>query len=82
MTDQLPNLDTSLATGTLVNADDHKPRILLLYGSTRERSFSRLLVEEAAEIAASSPTTSDGSSSPQWALIAGPKYTGQASPAV
>ena len=26
---------------------DHPPRILLLYGSLRERSFSRLLVEEA-----------------------------------
>lgn len=29
---------------------EHKPRILLLYGSTRERSFSRLLTEEAARI--------------------------------
>ncbi|WP_268800465.1 arsenical resistance protein ArsH [Pseudomonas huanghezhanensis] len=28
----------------------HKPRILLLYGSTRERSFSRLLTEEAARV--------------------------------
>ncbi|MFK0311784.1 arsenical resistance protein ArsH [Pseudomonas sp. NPDC090233] len=28
----------------------HKPRILLLYGSTRERSFSRLLTQEAARI--------------------------------
>ncbi|KAA5842402.1 arsenical resistance protein ArsH [Pseudomonas chlororaphis] len=28
----------------------HKPRILLLYGSTRERSFSRLLTREAARI--------------------------------
>ncbi|WP_045855951.1 arsenical resistance protein ArsH [Teredinibacter purpureus] len=28
----------------------HKPRILLLYGSLRERSFSRLLVEEAERI--------------------------------
>ena len=28
----------------------HKPRILLLYGSLRERSFSRLVVEEAARI--------------------------------
>ncbi|WLG98246.1 arsenical resistance protein ArsH [Pseudomonas sp. FP198] len=26
----------------------HKPRILLLYGSTRERSFSRLVTQEAA----------------------------------
>ncbi|WP_394760727.1 arsenical resistance protein ArsH [Phenylobacterium sp.] len=29
---------------------EHPPRILLLYGSLRERSFSRLLVEEAARI--------------------------------
>ena len=28
----------------------HKPRILLLYGSLRERSYSRLLVEEAARL--------------------------------
>ena len=31
-------------------ASDHKPRILLLYGSLRERSFSRLVVEESARI--------------------------------
>jgi arsenic resistance protein ArsH len=30
----------------------HKARILLLYGSTRERSFSRLLTQEAARILA------------------------------
>ena len=29
---------------------EHKPHILLLYGSTRERSFSRLLTHEAARI--------------------------------
>jgi arsenic resistance protein ArsH len=29
---------------------DHAPRILLLYGSLRERSFSRLMTEEAARI--------------------------------
>ncbi len=29
---------------------DHKPRILFLYGSLRERSYSRLLTEEAARI--------------------------------
>ncbi len=28
----------------------HRPRILLLYGSLRERSFSRLVVEEAARL--------------------------------
>jgi arsenical resistance protein ArsH len=31
---------------------DHKPRILFLYGSLRERSYSRLLAEEAARIIA------------------------------
>jgi len=30
----------------------HKPRILLLYGSLRERSFSRLVTEEAAKLLA------------------------------
>ncbi|XOV80700.1 MAG: arsenical resistance protein ArsH [Aestuariibacter sp.] len=29
---------------------NHKPRILLLYGSLRERSFSRLVVEESARL--------------------------------
>ena len=29
---------------------EHPPRILLLYGSLRERSYSRLLVEEAARL--------------------------------
>ena len=28
----------------------HPPRILFLYGSLRERSYSRLLAEEAAKI--------------------------------
>ncbi|MBI6635746.1 arsenical resistance protein ArsH [Pseudomonas paralactis] len=28
----------------------HKPRILLIYGSTRERSFSRLVTQEAARL--------------------------------
>ena len=27
---------------------EHKPKVLLLYGSLRERSFSRLMTEEAA----------------------------------
>jgi arsenic resistance protein ArsH len=31
-------------------AQTHPPRILLLYGSIRERSFSRLLTEEAARL--------------------------------
>ncbi|TDF77547.1 arsenical resistance protein ArsH [Pseudomonas sp. H9] len=52
MSAQLPNLDTSLFEGSsaLIRPGTHKPRILLLYGSTRERSFSRLLVEEAARL--------------------------------
>jgi len=52
MTEQLPNLDLSLFDGTpaVTGSSSHKPRILLLYGSTRERSFSRLLVEEAARL--------------------------------
>lgn len=52
MTDHLPNLDLSLFDDVqaLPRASEHKPRILLLYGSTRERSFSRLLVEEAARL--------------------------------
>ena len=51
MTLALPNLDTTLTHDQSGQGDDrHKPRILLLYGSTRERSFSRLLVEEAARL--------------------------------
>jgi arsenical resistance protein ArsH len=33
-----------------VEAPSHKPRILLLYGSLRERSFSRFLTQEAARL--------------------------------
>lgn len=51
MSDHLPNLDLSLFDEVQASTlDPHKPRILLLYGSTRERSFSRLLVEEAARL--------------------------------
>ena len=58
MTD-LPNLDAALFAipdaaklQTPVNKAylSHPPRILLLYGSLRERSFSRLLSEEAARL--------------------------------
>jgi len=54
--DGLPNLDLDLLhipQPEVFSADltsTHKPRILLLYGSTRERSFSRLLTEEAARV--------------------------------
>lgn len=52
----LPNLDLALIDVPTVEKlqghelPPHKPRILLLYGSTRERSFSRLLTQEAARI--------------------------------
>lgn len=54
--DHLPHLDSELAETPSVDRlgiaphAGHKPRILLLYGSNRERSFSRLLVEEAARL--------------------------------
>lgn len=48
MPHDLPNLDDALVQD--VEAKAHRPRILLLYGSTRPRSFSRLLVEEAARL--------------------------------
>jgi arsenic resistance protein ArsH len=52
MSQHLPNLDHHLFDGPPIALPPgaHKPRILLLYGSTRERSFSRLLVEEAARL--------------------------------
>ena len=52
MTESLPNLDPSLfdLAPDTAPTSQHKPRILLLYGSTRERSFSRLMVEEAARL--------------------------------
>lgn len=57
MTEHLiPNLDNALVDLPTVDklaraqTSTHKPRILLLYGSTRERSFSRLLTEEAARL--------------------------------
>lgn len=42
----LPTLEKLSQVGDL----NHPPRILMLYGSLRERSFSRLLTEEAARI--------------------------------
>lgn len=52
----LPNIDPSaldLPEQTKLQVSGpakHAPRILLLYGSLRERSFSRLVVEESARI--------------------------------
>ncbi len=58
MTDQeLPNLQEELLNPVDVDGlkrlgdPDHPPRILVLYGSLRERSFSRLVSEEASRIA-------------------------------
>ena len=51
--DHLPALDRVLVRADLaagLGPMDHPPRILLLYGSLRERSYSRLAVEEAARL--------------------------------
>lgn len=56
MADDLPNIEPGslhpIDTGRLADAADpgHPPRVLLLYGSLRERSYSRLMVEEAARV--------------------------------
>ncbi|WP_426203999.1 arsenical resistance protein ArsH [Pseudomonas sp. TWP3-1] len=56
MQDTLPNVDAdlidipSLEQLSPRTPSLHKPRILLLYGSTRERSFSRLVTQEAARL--------------------------------
>jgi arsenic resistance protein ArsH len=51
--DHLPALDLNVAQARpalSLGVDHPPPRILLLYGSLRERSFSRLAVEEAARL--------------------------------
>lgn len=55
MTENTPNIDAEQfhqidAETLIVAGDDHPVRILMLYGSLRERSFSRLMTEEAAQI--------------------------------
>ncbi|MGY3643866.1 arsenical resistance protein ArsH [Pseudomonas sp. PK-RTE-24] len=56
MQDTLPNVHADLIDIPTLeqlsprNPSPHKPRILLLYGSTRERSFSRLVTQEAARL--------------------------------
>jgi arsenical resistance protein ArsH len=58
MTEHLPNLredllpEPDLARLLPANRATHPPRILLLYGSVRARSFSRLASQEAARILA------------------------------
>ena len=52
----LPNIDLALFVAPVAGppqtraASSHAPRILLLYGSVRERSYSRLASEEAARL--------------------------------
>lgn len=56
MNDILPNIQPELVDLPSLEQlqpkepSAHKPRILLLYGSTRERSFSRLMVQEASRL--------------------------------
>lgn len=53
----IPSSNLDMASMKIPGADDfsqhfstHKPRILLLYGSLRERSYSRLVIEECARL--------------------------------
>jgi arsenic resistance protein ArsH len=55
MIDHLPNIaeelfDRSIPAKLGLAEGEHKPRILLLYGSNRERSYSRLMTQEAARL--------------------------------
>ncbi|QGW19790.1 arsenical resistance protein ArsH [Stutzerimonas degradans] len=57
MSNDLPNIEAELLDtpsmdklGAIDAPATHSPRILLLYGSNRERSFSRLLTLEAARL--------------------------------
>jgi arsenic resistance protein ArsH len=42
--------DIPMSDSLKMDSGSHKPRILLLYGSLRERSFSRLAIEESARL--------------------------------
>lgn len=56
MSDDLPNLDAAhlhpvdRSRLAVAGEDDHPPRVLMLYGSLRQRSYSRALTREAARI--------------------------------
>ncbi|KRP70961.1 arsenical resistance protein ArsH [Pseudomonas paralactis] len=56
MKDLFPNIEADLIDVPSMERlsprepSTHKPRILLIYGSTRERSFSRLVTQEAARL--------------------------------
>ena len=45
----VPSLDKLVMISTKIT-ETHKPRILLLYGSLRDRSYSRLAIEESARL--------------------------------
>ena len=65
--DHLPALDTRFALrrpGLGLGPNDHPPRILLLYGSLRERSYSRLAPRRPRGFCAASVPIS-GSSTPR-----------------
>ena len=52
---ELPNLELSQSTPPTVKDftltfPSHKPKILLLYGSLRARSYSKLVIEESARL--------------------------------
>lgn len=48
--DTLPALDPAFLQRATPTPETHAPRILLLYGSLRERSYSRFATEEAARL--------------------------------
>lgn len=56
MKDHFPNIEADLIDVPSMELlsprepSTHKPRILLIYGSTRERSFSRLVTQEASRL--------------------------------
>ena len=57
MLENLPNLESAFEQPDVAQLarpfSTHKPRILMLYGSVRERPYSRLLTLEAARLAGS-----------------------------
>src|SRR3546814_9038737 len=65
MPDDLPNLDAgcvdtpSLGRLSVTDPSTHPPRILLFYGSLRERSYSRFLTFEAERLLRSEEHTSE-----------------------
>lgn len=54
--DSLPNIETDslnpidVASLVLPGTPNHQPRVLILYGSLRERSYSRFVAEEVARL--------------------------------